>query len=360
MRGIGDARHDRGMDAASATARLDRIAAKAAAERDASGVRFAVRLPGVDWSWLHPEAQEQYFIASITKLFTAAIVFQHVDEGHYTLDTRAADILPDGTMQDLHGTGPAARSHKVTVRHLLGHTSGIPDYFEDARPSERPILEEILRGDQGWTPAGALDMVRGRTPSRPSGDDGRAHYSDTNYQVLQLLIERQDGDYADAVARRVCEPLGLESTYVFSPATIDRYDEVESIHYGEGALEIPQAMASFGADGGIVSTTEDQLDFLEAFMSARLFSQAMRDEATRTFRTMFFPLRYGLGVMQYRLPRAFSPLSPMPPLIGHSGATGSVLFHDPARQLFIAGSINQLRRRSQVFKVLSRLERALR
>jgi len=348
------------MDIDSAPSQLDRIAAKAAADRDSSGVRFSVRMPGLEWSWLDPDAHQQYFIASITKLFTAAIVFQHIDEGRYTLDTPADALLPGGTLAGLQGSGATDRSHEVTVRHLLGHTSGIPDYFEDARPSERPILEELLRGDRTWTPVDALDMVRGRQPSRPPGADGRAHYSDTNYQLLQLIIDEQDGTYRAAVAERVCEPLGLEATWVFGADTIERYDEVEPVHYGEGALRIPQAMASFGADGGIVSTADEQLDFLQAFMGARLFSRDLLQQATHGFRPMFFPLSYGLGVMQYRLPRAFSPFSPMPPLVGHSGATGSVLFHDPDRELFIAGAINQLRRRSQVFKVLSRIERALR
>ncbi|GIG55147.1 serine hydrolase domain-containing protein [Demequina activiva] len=348
------------MDASAATARLDRIAAKAASHRDAAGVRFAVRMPGFEWSWLHPDAKEQYFVASVTKLVTAAIVLQHIDESRYDLDTPAVSLLPQGTMDGLHGGAGVDRSALVTVRHLLGHTSGIADYFEGARMGQRAIFEEMLRGDLAWTHAEALDIVRGRTPDRDPGDHGRAFYSDTNYQLLHLVIDGQDGSFEDAVARRVCDPLGLEDTYAYSADTLARYDQVQSIHYGEGPLELRHAMASFGADGGLVSTAEDQLDLLDAIMGARLFSPQLLDQATGTWRPLFFPLEYGLGAMRYRLPRAFSPLSPMPALIGHSGATGSVLFHDPARQLTIAGSINQLRRRSQVFKVLWRLERALR
>ena len=348
------------MDASAAADRLDRIAAKAASQRDASGARFAVRMPGLEWSWLDPDAKEQYFVASVTKLVTVAIAFQHVDEGRYTLDTPAQDLLPTGTMRGLHGDGDADRSAIVTVRHLLGHTSGIPDYFEGARMGQRAIFEEILRGDVSWTHAEALDMVRGRTPEREPGDDGRAFYSDTNYQLLHLIIDAQDGSFEDAVAARVTEPLGLDSTYAYSASTLDRYDAVEPIHYGEGPLDLRHAMASFGADGGLVSTADDQLDLMEAFVAGRLFSQGLLATATGTWHSMFFPLEYGLGTMRYRLPRAFSPLSPMPPLVGHSGASGSILFHDPARELTIAGSINQLRRRSQVFKILSKLERALR
>lgn len=348
------------MDASSAAARLDRIAAKAASQRDASGVRFAVRMPGLEWSWLDPDAKEQYFVASVTKIVTAAIVLQHIDEGRYGLDTSAVTLLPEGTMLGLHGEGAQDRTATITVRHLLGHTSGIADYFEGARMGQRAMLEEMLRADVSWTHTEALDIVRGRAPEREPGDGGRAHYSDTNYQLLHLIVDGQDGSFEDAVTARVAEPLGLESTYAYSPHTLDRYDEVEPLHYGEGPLDLRHAMASFGADGGLVSTAEDKLDLLQAFMAGRLFSPSLLAEATGTWRPLFFPLEYGLGLMRYRLPRAFSPLKPMPPLIGHSGASGSVLFHDPARHLTIAGSINQLRRRSQVFKVLSQLERALR
>jgi len=359
MRGTAAARDADGMTLTATTTRLDEIAARADARRDTSEVRFAASMPsrGLAWSWSAPGAHEPYFVASITKLATAAIVFQHVDEGRYALDTPVRELIAPEVVDSL----PIAGDAPVAVEHLLAHTSGIPDYFEGAKDPGARMLTRILEHDVGWTQEEAFELARAQRPTRAPGAEGRARYSDTNYQLLEAVIEATDGaSYAAAVRRRVCEPLGLHRTYVFTHADLGRYDEIAPVLYGDRTLRIPRAMASVGADGGIVSTVDEQVALGEAFMGGGLFSQAMLERATARWRKMFFPLEYGIGVMRFRMPRALNPVRPMPPFVGHSGATGAVLFHDPRRGLTIAGTVNQLKDRPLAFRVLARLERALR
>lgn len=73
---------------------------------------------------------------------------------------------------------------------------------------------------------------------------------------------------------------------------------------------------------------------------------------------MFFPLRYGYGLMYFQLPRFFWP-TPLPELIGHSGSTGSFAFVCPSRSTYLAGTINQLANPSKPFFLMIRLLRAM-
>ncbi|WP_062525685.1 serine hydrolase domain-containing protein [Demequina rhizosphaerae] len=338
--------------------RLDAIASRAAARPDTTEVRFAASIPGrgFSWQWTEPGARPLYFVASTTKLATAAIVMQHVDEGRYALETPAHTLLAPGTLEDLH-----PRASEITVEDLLAHTSGIADYFEGRGADGTRLYDRIVHADEACNPDQALAMVRGAAPTSRPGDRRRAHYSDTNYQLLHVIVEATDGStYADAVARRVCAPLGLRDTFVFTPETLARWDEVAPVLHGTRPLRVPRAMASFGADGSLVSTAADQLALLEALVAGRLCSPGLFARMTATWRPMLFPLEYGIGIMRFRLPRWMSPLRPAPPLIGHSGASGAILFHDPERGLTVAGTVNQAKHRSLSFRTLGAIERALR
>jgi hypothetical protein len=72
--------------------------------------------------------------------------------------------------------------------------------------------------------------------------------------------------------------------------------------------------------------------------------------------TIFFPLRYGYGLMDFKLPRFFS-LRPTPEFIGHSGSTGSFAFTCPEKSLYLAGTLNQIASPSKPFFLMTDLVR---
>jgi CubicO group peptidase (beta-lactamase class C family) len=114
-------------------------------------------------------------------------------------------------------------------------------------------------------------------------------------------------------------------------------------------------MASMGPDGGAVSTAGEQITFLRAFMSGALFPVESLGEMTRQFHTVFFPISAGTGIQRFAAPRIMTLGRRLPTLLGHGGASGTVLFHAPSADLWVAGSVNQLQNRPQVYQLMMRL-----
>ena len=147
------------------------------------------------------------------------------------------------------------------------------------------------------------------------------------------------------------EPLGLTSTYLHIPDD-SKAAAPAPIYYKDKSLHLDRAMASFGPDGGLVSCVEDLLTFMRAFIEGKLFKNSETLTRMQTWNRIFFPFQYGLGLMRFKLPRFFSPFSPTPELIGHSGASGSFLFYCPKAEIYLAGTLNQLADKSKPIRLI--------
>ncbi|PSK98021.1 CubicO group peptidase (beta-lactamase class C family) [Murinocardiopsis flavida] len=343
----------------TASAVLDRVAARYAADPRVSAMSMAIDQPSTGFSWSHGDTGRSYFVASITKLYTVAMIMQLRDEGALALDTRVAELLGADTMRGLNVHGGRDHGPAITVRELLTQTSGIPDYFEQRRPDGGTYLADILRADAASTFEDFLAMARALPSRFAPSEPGRAQYCDTNYQLLGRVIEAAtSAQYEDALRRRVTEPLSLHDTWLFTPRTLDRHDEAATILHGRTPVRIPQAIASFPPDGAVVSTAADQLRLIRAFMEGELFPTRYLSEMTAHWNPVFSrldPIDYGIGIMRFALPRWQSPFAPVPEMIGHSGAFGSVLYCVPERGLYAAGTVNQMRPRSLAHRVLLQL-----
>jgi D-alanyl-D-alanine carboxypeptidase len=193
----------------AAQRRLDRAFATMAQEVGAPGLAAAVRLPdGTVWygstGVLWPDGpavtpDTPFAWGSITKTFVATLVLRLVSTGVLSLDDRLSTWFPDY---------PQAR--KITLRMLLGHTSGIFDYFQHPDYPER-VYEDPLHA---WTPQEILSLTGKRTNA-----PGKAFsYSNTNYVLLGLILEQVTGvELADLVHDQLLEPLGLDES-VFQQA----------------------------------------------------------------------------------------------------------------------------------------------
>ena len=233
----------------------------------------------------------------------------------------------------------------------MAHTSGLGDYFEGKRAGGPSTFKQVLEDDFGWT----VNEVINWTYLVPKGRRGAGHYSDTGYQFLGALIELLDHrTFAQSVHERVVTPLGLNSTYVFSLDTLDRYDKVAGLFNGNTRLFIPHAMASVQADGGIVSTLADGQKFLRAFFEGHLFPEEFMTEVACDWHAIFRPLDYGNGLMRFQLPRLLTGFRSLTPFFGHSGASGTVMFRNPGLDLTIVGTINQIRKRSLPYRLMVR------
>jgi CubicO group peptidase (beta-lactamase class C family) len=326
---------------------------------DTSCVRFALSSPNRNWywQWLCPGSPAQYFIASATKLYVTAIVMQLRNEGKVELGTPAANFLDPAVMAGIHINKGVDSSEQITVRELISHTSGIGDYFEGKRADGGTHIGDIITQDFSWTFDDVLRITKEQLkPKFAPSARGKAYYSDTNFQILGALIEAVTGSsFEQTLHSRIIEPLGLTGTYPFTLETLDRISEVAPVLYGKQPLVIPKAMASVRSDGGIVSTAKDGIAFLEAFMRGKLFPSEYLDEMQGTWRRIFASFEYGVGIMRFALPRIFSPFRAVPQMIGHSGASGAVLYYVPKADLFISGTVNQLKNRSLPYNLMIRL-----
>lgn len=312
------------------------------------------------WSWtsgygvLDPEgtkatADARYPIASVTKMFTAAVTMKLIEARRLRLDDRMADILPAELVAGLHVLDSVDRTAEITVEHLLGHTSGLPDYYEEALPGEKSAQARLLSGEEAPMPFDdVLRTVRAMTPHFPpqpvDSAKRRAKYADTNYQLLGAVLEKvAEQPLGELFDQLIFAPLSLDATSSYPhPPSSGRSPAPDATVWAKDVVLKPSGALTFQkADGGIISTVSDQLRFIQALAAGDLFEDA------GTFRRMgehtnriFFPVEYGLGVMRYAPARWMSPLFAIPPIVGHTGSTATWAFHCPDLDIVLAGAFD--------------------
>ncbi len=284
------------------------------------------------------------FFASSTKLMVATVLHQLAREG-LDLDAPLVSVVPMAGLLVAEGRD---RTGDITIRHLMSHTSGLPDYLGSAQP-KKGLMGMLLRGeDRGWSRAEALEMARGMRPVGLPGQMRRGFYSDTNYQLLDAVIEAVEGaPVAQVLDRRLFRPLALRQTWLYTDPTDVR---PAPLRYQAGPLAIPRAMASFGGDGAVVTTTREGLAFLRALWGGAFGPTDWLERGP--FRRVFFPVDYGCGVMRFALPRWMTLFRRFPAFYGHSGHSGAALFHAPAAGVTVAATVNQVDRPGTVFRLM--------
>lgn len=331
--------------------RVTAVVAKAAADRRTGDVLWRVRSDDGALDVTYGDIDRPFFLASATKLATSAILAQLRAEGRLDWDAGIAGLLPDLDLSGLVIRDGVDRSAAMRVREVMAHTAGLADYFEGHAADRPALFPQLLEQDRAWTIADVLEWTRALEPGRP----GRGLYSDTGYQLLGALIERIEGTtYAEAVQRRIVDRLALSATYVFGEGTLDRYPSITPMLAGATPLEIPLAMASVQADGGMVSTLREATTMLDAFFDGRLVPAPILEEMQSGWHPIFFPLEYGTGVMRFRVRWYFSPFARVPAFVGHSGASGVVMYRQPSRGLSIVGTVNQVESRSLPYQLMVR------
>lgn len=318
-----------------------------------------------------------FHIASIDKLLTATVVMRLHETQQVALDSPLFDYLPQSLVAGIHRIGNTDRSGSITVRHLLAHTSGLPDCFEDRPRGGISRMERLfLEGDQTWTLADLMEDVRDRlAPRFPPQSEGatrqKIRYSDTNYQLLLALIETVTGRPVHEVFDEILfRPLGMRQTW-FEGRSLpaDPSPPAAAIWFGAKRLDLPLALSVFPS---IYSTCRDLTSFMTAFSRGDLFDDpATLETMQRRWNRFGFPLdraalhapgwpiEYGLGIMRFRLPIVFSGLRRLPAVTGHTGLTGSWLFFCPELSLVAAGTVDQLTAGAVPYRFVPKLLRVM-
>lgn len=210
--------------------------------------------------------------ASVTKAFTAVAVMQLIDEGRLALDTRVVDLL---------GLEETAILPDVTVEHLLTHTSGIADYFDETE--EDDDYTKVWEKMPNYAVKELKDMLPLFVHNAPKAQPGEeVAYSNAAFILLGLVIEKVTGrSYFDQVRESVFRRANMEGAdFLTLDGVHERmaegymplYDEDEKvIGYQRNIFTLPNVGAS---DGGAYVTVEDLCCFLQALREEKLLSSA--------------------------------------------------------------------------------------
>ncbi len=221
-----------------------------------------------------PDPATKYRIGSISKMFTAVMIFQLIDEGKLRLNQKLRDYFPQLPNAD-----------KISIEEMLYHRSGLHDYTHDTNfPDwmDKPITHEEM-----------LTIIRSKGSDFEPGT--KADYSNTNYLLLSYIIEKITGvNYAEALNQRIISRIGLKNTYYGKPIDVKR-NEATSYKYSDSIWnkERETDVSIHGGAGSIVSTPNDLAVFIQNLFSDKLISRVSLDSMT----TMIDD--YGMGIFPY-------------------------------------------------------------
>ena len=327
-------------------ARLDRALASAQKSLFLPGVQATVIFAdGSTWTGVRGladvtagrpvRAETPFAVASVTKTFTAALILRYVDQGLIRLDDRLARWLPDW---------PNAR--KITIRMLLNHTSGIPDFFRN------PKFDLALNKDKKrtWTPAEVLAQFVRPGAVFPPGKGWS--YSNTNYLLLGVVAAKVGGaPWEELVRRELIEPLGLDSTYVqgvdqppASPARAYRIiagfrgPTPQARTDGTDVVPFTSVATAAGSAGAIASTSGDLARWARTLYGGTLLGAATRREMLTFLKAYRYgtSTAYGLGVSRVKFEGRTS--------YGHTGAlsgTRAAIWYFPKEKVTVAVLFNR-------------------
>ncbi|MCF3131089.1 serine hydrolase domain-containing protein [Streptomyces olivochromogenes] len=238
-------------------------------------------------------------IGSITKTFTAAAVMQQVEQGRIRLDAPIGHYLPRLV--------PGERGRKITVRMLLNHTSGIPDYIPYAFPSLPKSLDD--NRFRQFRPAELIELALTAPPvGEPGGPEGV--YSNTNYAILAQLLERVTGTSAERyITRNVIERAGLRHTgFPTGPRIKGPHSRMYEALYG--LIDPPRDYSVYNmswvtATASLVSTMEDLNRFYGELLDGRIVNQSSLAQMQRTVPVRALDgttIDYGLGLQKVGIP----------------------------------------------------------
>jgi CubicO group peptidase (beta-lactamase class C family) len=194
--------------------------------------------------------ETKYRLGSISKTFTAVLVFQAIEQKKLRLNQTIDKWFPG-----------IVNARKINIQHLLNHRSGIHNFTNDSlfltyntQPkSEKEILDIIIAGGSDFEV------------------DRKTEYSNSNYVLLSFILQKiHRQTYADLIHRHIVEPLGLTGTYVFGDFDPGKNESISYRYLGGWKAEsATDASIPLGA-GAILSTPTDVTTFAHALFNGKL------------------------------------------------------------------------------------------
>ena len=244
------------------------------------------------------QVDDQFAIASITKSVVAAQVMLMVEAGELDLDDPVADHLPGDLQFD---------TNDATIRHLLSHRSGLPDYYDLLEKSQQKDFQRV------WKPIEILELL----PTWRTPPGSTFFYAETNYLLLKLVIEHLRGrPLADVLRNGALAVDGVERLVhqpderPVEPLAMPAGKSHAVLERRGGYLPSLAAATAYNASGAIASDSPSLARWFRAFCAGEIVSQASLDEMS-AFEPAANIGGYGLGM--------YNPADGYAPAFGHTG-----------------------------------------
>ena len=208
------------------------------------------------------QLNSQFELASVSKPLTATAVLMLIEDGKLTLEQTVNDFFPEFPYEG------------VTIKQLLTHRSGLPNYIY--------FIDEIWKDKRkGLTNREVMDLLSQHKPARYNTPDARFLYNNSNYMVLAAIVEVVSGQsFTVFMQERIFKPLGMKNTNVYSKAD---YEKIPTNVVGHDKVWRRSVVQNFldgpVGDKGIYSTLDDLFLFDRAMGEGRVLKTSLLDSA---------------------------------------------------------------------------------
>lgn len=350
------------MDPQSARSRIEgRLHAAVDGNPDLQSAFLLVHSDSRDLHWnmaagraggIEATPEQPYYAASIGKTFTSTIVAMLAEAGDLDFDDPISAYLSDDIVENLHTYDGTDYSDAIRIRHLLGHTSGLPHSLpEGGRMFFNSRLEESEEGmtlfdemlehpERLWEPEETIEWAKQHLEAHfPPGED--CYYSEFGYNLLGLIIESVTGQpYHEALEAFLFGPLEMDHSYLppFSEPAVESEFPTAPFLLEDEEIDVDahRSLSAFYAGGNTVNTAEELFRFHRAVVEGDLVSDETLREMQQ-WNKLWQGIDYGLGIVRVR---------PLPFLTkyhswGGLGASSTFMLYNPSIDVYLIGTFNQ-------------------
>ena len=233
-----------------------------------------------------------HYLQSVAKTYQAVAILKLYEEGQIDLDQNIAIYLPEPYKSMI------PRADEITVRMLLRHSSGIPEYNDHPKN-----ITQLLQTPEKFFTTKEYFKVLDQKPL-DFEPDSRYSYRNSNYELLSLIADQITGDHAKHMQEVLFKALQLNDTYYRGMEGYLEYPQLYNCYWdrhSDGILENVSQMqrtnvASMIGDDGIVATPVDAIIFLKGLMEGKIIQKGTLEKMKEGFILPNGRTEYGLGL----------------------------------------------------------------
>jgi D-alanyl-D-alanine carboxypeptidase len=285
---------------------------------------------------------QHFHSASVGKLATSSAILRLIQEGKLAFDSHIEPILDRKILNKLFVFDGIDYRSEVTVSHLLGHTSGVNDYFDGITNDKKSILDKVINEpNHFFTPEEMIEFTANN--QKPVGKPGdKFLYSDTGYILLALIIEKTTSKPFNQILReKVFKPLEMNDTGLMFYDPIANQEKLAPVIVKKQDIRLSRSLSVDFSGGGLCTTLEDLSKLIRGFQNRDFITQETYLKISNFSHHFTSGMFYGLGLMELRFEKMFFLLKGLPKLQGHLGVLGVHAWINPFnRDIFVINISN--------------------